>query len=405
MAEGTIKSLLERFGFIKARDGTDDVHFRRDQAPRDCREGDHVEYDPEDGPKGPRVRGNIRITQRSQRQGGQDKQGGDRDRQQLAVVWTFDEPELRTYGEGDLAIKMLEVPLVITVKTGTKPKLGVTLTLKANGQSVRDPDEQITTDNDGQATFVLGLEETATRADLVLIVREGEKTTTFSKRWQRQVEEKKPRHIKAQKIGSDGTWTTIRVLTLTSDKADAERLEADTLAECGSEIEVEGVTSTGHSVEVKIDSGSKVIRVKLAKAGKAEVSFRSKDDPRVESNPIEIETKPVPTCKRITAEVEMSQPGYRNILKIRTQVGEDPASDGIATGITVENLGSGELEIGTDQGRTISFTTDAKGKATRTVFFVAPEWCGDVVVYATADPNVRTEKPVYLRHPENAVRP
>ncbi len=109
------------------------------------------------------------------------------------------------------------------------------------------------------------------------------------------------------------------------------------------------------------------------------------------------------TCKKITAAVEMGQPGYRNVLTITTLSGEDPASDGISCEVTVESQGHSELKIGKDQGQAINVTTDNKGKARRIIFFVAPEWSGNVVVYSTVDPNVHSE-PVYIRHPEKASR-
>ncbi|MBI3952620.1 MAG: cold shock domain-containing protein [Candidatus Doudnabacteria bacterium] len=629
MAEGVIKSLLERFGFIKPRDGTDDVHFRRDQAPRDCREGDHVEYDPEDGPKGPRVRGNIRIIQRSQRQGGQQQQGqqGQHDQRNLHVQWVPGEPELREYDGAqptDPKAVLLRVPMTVILREGNRFKQGAKIRLKVWASDVTQPLPEPETTDKGEAYFVAFLSETATDADfaafvhianqlvatssfhwrldehqvkprvkiarhikvkavgtdgdwtlvriytatskeadadgiksgvIVGSVREVEvegvgtkgsqvkietetngyvtKKVRFTKPHKGEVafalehdlatedsleietkeaevktvrhirarnigtdstwtsvrvilqvadkpeaekleadiraesddaieiesvsgggnsikvkidggekiirvkrasvgkaevtfrldsntavesdpikietkaaETKQVRYIRAQKIGTDSTWTTIRILTLTSNKPNSEMLEGDVLAECGSEIEVEGAATKGHSVGVKIDNGSKLVRIKLAKAGKADVIFRSKEDIRVESEPVEIETKAAKTCKRIKAELVLGRPGSRNTLKVETfaEVGDN--ADKISAGVEIESADEIVVEVdGTEhRGKLVRFSTDTTGTKVVKIVFVAPVHSGHVNLFSSLNRSVAATN-VFVRHPATESRP
>ena len=66
MAQGTIKKLItaKGFGFIAPEDGTDDVFFHtsglENSSFEELQEGQAVEFELGDGPKGPRAE-NIRV--------------------------------------------------------------------------------------------------------------------------------------------------------------------------------------------------------------------------------------------------------------------------------------------------------------------------------------------------------
>ncbi|MEJ0021724.1 MAG: hypothetical protein WDN47_04070 [Candidatus Doudnabacteria bacterium] len=247
-----------------------------------------------------------------------------------------------------------------------------------------------------------------------------------------------PKVAKAIKVLETGTdnegFTTFEVLTLTEDGPDAEGVPADYTVISSAELEAvesDQVQTARSYGNVTDEDGQDIVPIRPSKPGEATVYFRLTKFPAKLQGPFTVTRKevvppattepepppateplapaepqaPLKTCKHITAEVVQGDSGFSNILKIKTRTGEDPDASDVACELTLKGMGEGELQIGTQRGRTITVSTDANGRFTEQVFFVQPHHRGRVIIHCTTDPDVSINEPLYIRHPENATRP